>query len=61
MIEGKIADEDFNGDPECNALGKVGIRGRVTKKAGAEDDSVVPVSVSPPPPQTNRSACNQVF
>lgn len=40
MIEGKIADEDFNGDPEYNVLGKAGIRGRATKKkAEAEDEN----------------------
>lgn len=40
MIEGKIADEDFNGDPEYNVLGKVGIRGRATKKkTEAEDEN----------------------
>lgn len=37
MIEGKIADEDFNGDPAWNVLGKKGIRGRA-KKANAQDD-----------------------
>lgn len=37
MIEGKIADEDFNGDPEWNVLGKRGIRGRA-KKAAKEDE-----------------------
>lgn len=37
MIEGKIADEDFNGDPAYNVLGQRGIRGRATKtKAGDE-------------------------
>lgn len=40
MIEGKIADEDFNGDPEYNVLGQSGIRGRATKKkAEAEDEN----------------------
>lgn len=40
MIEGKIADEDFNGDPEYNVLGQTGIRGRATKKkAEAEDEN----------------------
>lgn len=40
MIEGKIADEDFNGDPEYNVLGQSGIRGRATKKkADAEDEN----------------------
>lgn len=42
MIEGKIADEDFNGDPEYNVLGKAGIRGRAPKtpkvKPGEEDE-----------------------
>ncbi|POS80812.1 protein kinase rad3 [Diaporthe helianthi] len=39
MIEGKIADEDFNGDPEYNVLGQMGIRPRATKKkAEAEDE-----------------------
>lgn len=40
MIEGKIADEDFNGDPGFNALGKRGIRAMVrkSKKAKDEDD-----------------------
>lgn len=31
MIEGKIADEDFNGDPEFNVLGQTGIRKTVRK------------------------------
>lgn len=38
MIEGKIADEDFNGDPEYNVLGQTGIRGRATKKKAEADD-----------------------
>lgn len=38
MIEGKIADEDFNGDPEYNVLGQAGIRARVTKKKAQADD-----------------------
>lgn len=38
MIEGKIADEDFNGDPEYNVLGKLGIRGRATKKKADPED-----------------------
>jgi serine/threonine-protein kinase ATR len=39
ITEGKIADEDWNGDPEFNVLGKVGIRARV-KKAKAGDVEV---------------------
>ncbi|KAH8754115.1 hypothetical protein F5883DRAFT_187045 [Diaporthe sp. PMI_573] len=38
MIEGKIADEDFNGDPEYNVLGQTGIRGRVSKKKAEDED-----------------------
>ncbi|KKY37634.1 putative protein kinase rad3 [Diaporthe ampelina] len=38
MIEGKIADEDFNGDPEYNVLGQSGIRGRATKKKADPED-----------------------
>lgn len=38
MIEGKIADEDFNGDPEYNVLGQSGIRGRATKKKAEDED-----------------------
>lgn len=47
MIEGKIADEDFNGDPEFNTLGQRGIRKyeRQSKKKGDEaendDDKVI--------------------
>lgn len=46
MIEGKIADEDFNGDPEYNVLGKRGIRKAEreskskTEKADEDDDKV---------------------
>lgn len=43
MIEGKIADEDFNGDPEYNVLGQSGIRKTIrTPKAkkGAEEEEV---------------------
>lgn len=36
MIEGKIADEDFNGDPEFNMLGQRGIR-RAVRKSKAKD------------------------
>lgn len=39
MIEGKIADEDFNGDPEYNVLGQSGIRGRATKKKAEADEN----------------------
>ncbi|KAL1872383.1 serine/threonine-protein kinase M1 [Diaporthe australafricana] len=38
MIEGKIADEDFNGDPEYNMLGQAGIRGRSSAKGGEDQD-----------------------
>lgn len=40
MIEGKIADEDFNGDPEYNVLGQRGIRGyaRATKSRKTEEN-----------------------
>lgn len=41
MIEGKIADEDFKGDPEFNVLGQSGIRARPPKtpkvKPGEEE------------------------
>ncbi|KUI73385.1 hypothetical protein VM1G_08936 [Cytospora mali] len=37
MVEGKIADEDFNGDPGYNVLGQKGIRGRA-KKTKPEDE-----------------------
>lgn len=37
MIEGKIADEDFKGDPAYNVLGQKGIRGRA-KKVKADDE-----------------------
>lgn len=37
MIEGKIADEDFKGDPAWNVPGQKGIRGRA-KKADGEDE-----------------------
>ncbi|KUI57649.1 hypothetical protein VP1G_04967 [Cytospora mali] len=37
MTEGKIADEDFNGDPGYNVLGQKGIRGRA-KKTKPDDD-----------------------
>lgn len=38
MIEGKIADEDFNGDPAYNVLGQKGIRGRASAKKAKDDD-----------------------
>lgn len=55
MIEGKIADEDFNGDPEYNVLGQTGIRARVTKKKAqaGDEDGEEPVSVS-----TSNNVCN---
>lgn len=41
MIEGKIADEDFKGDPAYNVLGQSGIRGRAPRtpkvKPGEEE------------------------
>lgn len=37
MIEGKIADEDFNGDPGWNVLGRKGIRGRAKAKPDDEE------------------------
>lgn len=48
MIEGKIADEDFKGDPGWNVLGKRGIRGR-SKKPKAEDQDDGEVHHPPPP------------
>ena len=58
MIEGKIADEDFNGDPEYNVLGQTGIRGRETKKKAEpeDEDGEEQVRVS-----SFNSACNQVL
>lgn len=58
MIEGKIADEDFNGDPKYNVLGKPGIRGRVTKKKAEDEDDngEDPVRVT-----SSNSVCNQVL
>lgn len=38
MIEGKIADEDFNGDPEFNRLGQRGIRRYARGKKAAEPE-----------------------
>lgn len=38
MNEGKIADEDFNGDPEFNVLGKTGIRKAIRKAKPSDDD-----------------------
>lgn len=45
MIEGKIADEDFNGDPEYNMLGQAGIRGRSSGKVG--EDQVLSLPSTP--------------
>ncbi|KAI9743791.1 MAG: serine/threonine-protein kinase M1 [Claussenomyces sp. TS43310] len=36
VINGKVADEDFNGDPEFNVLGQKGIRSRTSLKAATE-------------------------
>ncbi|KAI3397803.1 hypothetical protein diail_10336 [Diaporthe ilicicola] len=43
MIEGKIADEDFNGDPEYNVLGQSGIRGRTSAKNTEDQNGDTPV------------------
>lgn len=54
MIEGKIADEDFNGDPAYNVLGQQGIRKvvRASKKSKTEetdgDDEVCWLSIVEP-------------
>lgn len=51
MIEGKIADEDFNGDPEYNVLGQSGIRPRAPRapkaKPGEEGEQPEQGKVNP--------------
>lgn len=60
MIEGKIADEDFNGNPEYNVLGQSGIRPRAPRapkvKPGEEGEQPEQGKVNP-----IRYTCRDVF
>lgn len=46
IIDGKIADEDFRGDPEWNVLGQKGLRPIVRKKKEVPGTADEEVSIS---------------